>query len=799
MADLTFAPPGMLPEGRRDPIRVWGIDLGTTNSTISEIHWDPTAGAMPECRTLDLEQPTTGGPFTGPLVPSVLAVAPNGEVWVGEGAKRLRSDPRNANLVPFKTIFFETKNDMGLRKSYPLAQERFNHARKIAGHVLEFIVRQAEQVTGGRPDRVVVTVPASFRLNQRQDTVAAAEAAGLSLRDYDLLDEPVAALLDYLMRTRGDVFRAGARTTVLIFDFGGGTCDVAIVEVEADAEARRLTASPKAVSRYHRLGGGDLDAAIVHEVLLPRLLEENGLDPLDLSWAEKKRVLEPQLLGTAEALKLALCKETDRLQKFGRYEAKRESLVVKQPAITCRVGDRDLILSRPELSAVEWERLLGPFLDTESLYQRDTEYRLIQSVFAPLDDALTRAGYGADGIDMVLLVGGSTLIPQIREAIRRYFLRARVCTFEDDQAAQLAVSRGAAWHAFFLEAGGRPFLQPVVPDVLALRAEGGALVPLVPAGSPIPYPAEGGMARRDDLAMPATAAREIRIEVVTLPDERPVLHDTWRIPVVVSAGARIAVEYALSANQVFTLKAYLVEHPEASFSREVENPLVSTVGSDKIRLEIEELEESLRRIGGRGPDDLERFVELARLYAELRQYERALQHIASALRLAGRPDPGLLTLRAIYYGDLGDFTREEKAYLEADRATGTWGGPMFNLALAYRRRNEHERALDAVRRSLAKEAIGPAYTLEAQCLLALGREAEAQASLDAARSAHAPPSIASDWELGWMEAYARMINDRSLLESVTEERSKRRGKLKETEEDDALRPVLVGAITRKGS
>ncbi len=91
-------------------VRVLGIDLGTTNSTVAEVTWKP--GEAPTCRTLELDQPTREGVYTSPLVPSVVAVLPDNQVWVGEGAKRLRTRPQEANLIHEKNLFFETKNDM---------------------------------------------------------------------------------------------------------------------------------------------------------------------------------------------------------------------------------------------------------------------------------------------------------------------------------------------------------------------------------------------------------------------------------------------------------------------------------------------------------------------------------------------------------------------------------------------------------------------------------------------------------------------------------------------------------------
>lgn len=774
-------------------VRVWGIDLGTTNSTVTQVAWRPESRgiAKPEPTVLELDQPTPEGVFTSPLVPSVVAHLHDGGVWVGEGAKRLRARPQESGLVPEKTIFFDTKNEMGLKKSYYRAAEPFDRPRKIAGQVLRFLREGAESATGGAPDRVVVTVPASFQLSQRMDTIEAARLAGLDLKAYDLLDEPTAALLAYL-ETEGasNVFTAGAQSRVLVFDFGGGTCDVSIVDVTLFSKDCQLHAAMRGVSRYHRLGGGDLDAALVHEILIPALFEENCLKPGDFSWAEKKRGLEPQLLGTAEALKVGLCREIDRLKKFGKYVPGAVGVESKQPAVACVLGGKALTLSHPSLSAAQWEKILAPFLDSDALYARETEYRLTQSIFAPLQDALDCSHMKASDVDVVLLVGGSTLIPQVREAVAAYFSKARVVGFEDPMEVQLAVSRGAALHAFFLEATGQPFIQPVTGSTVALLTGKGEPMELVRAGSSIPYPKDMSFARLDSLAVPATGEHEMRMEVVSLPQRQVLLNEIWKMDGAAKRGEPITLEYRFGANGEFECGAYVTARPDQNFHRTVENPLVTVVNPHPVRLKIEAIEERLREQGGPTAADALLLQQLARLYAELGQHERALDFLKIGLRLRGRPDAEMLNLMGLYYADIKDQDRAEKAYLAANEVAPRWAGPMFNLALLRRSRGDVAGAIKALDVCLEKEpSSGPAKTLKAQCLQDLGKKSDAEAVRQEAATSFGPPSTQDDWELGWFEAWARSTGDAKAESSARKERARRSAK-GTTIEDDALRPEL---------
>ncbi len=211
-------------------VRVWGIDLGTSNSAISEILWQPGNDSPPQCKCLELSQSAYEKTIRKILVPSFVASLLSGETIVGEGASQISTLINDSTFEPGRNLFSETKNDMGLKKTYYKAGEDFNAAWKIAGHILKFLKQAAEDSTGAKPDRIVISVPASFQLSQRRDTLRAVRMAGLEIKDFDLIDEPTAALLDYLStRHSKSTFTQGISNNVLVFDFGGGTCDISIV------------------------------------------------------------------------------------------------------------------------------------------------------------------------------------------------------------------------------------------------------------------------------------------------------------------------------------------------------------------------------------------------------------------------------------------------------------------------------------------------------------------------------------------------------------------------------------------
>jgi molecular chaperone DnaK len=802
MNDLNLFFPYPEKISKKTEFRCYGIDLGTTNSTVAEVVWQP--GGKPSCRILEIEQDTQQGQYTSPLIPSVVALLPDDQVWVGEGAKRLRTRPQEVGLLFEKNLFYETKNDMGLRKTYFRAPEPFNHASKIAGHILRFLKDSAEKDLGRKLEDVSVTVPASFQLNQRRDTLLACEYAELTLQDDDLLDEPTAALIDYIMATATDkVVQPGKTLTCVVFDFGGGTCDVSVLEITGDKKSKSVLMSQVAVSRYHRLGGGDIDAAIVHEHLIRDLEKENGVEAFTLSWAEKKRGVEPQLLGTAEALKIALCKEIDRLKKFGKYDsANKTAIKAQQPQITCQLGKRDFRLSKPTLTAEQFEKILEPFLDRDLLYARETEYRLTQSVFAPLQDALDRADKKPEDIDFCLMVGGSSLIPQVREAIDEYFNKSSVGFFQDADSIQTAVARGAAWNRLFKEITGRNLIKPVLYDAIALVTKTGDPYPLVPSQCPLPYPEDGSYARLD-LVVPHEETLFIKrlcFEVIGLKDHQAIFFETWELPEHVTAGAEIIMEYRVTAGKQFQCRTFLKDHPETKFENTLENPFVNIVNPGSVRLLIEEKEEELREKRGGSEEDRDDFVQLSKWYAELNQKEKALEFLRMAIKKLNKPDVEILNLQGIYCGELGDHDREEKFYREAANNATNWGGPLFNLALSYSNRHKHKEALETIEKAIKKEGeTGPYLTLKAMCLEKLGHSKDIKSSYQEALETFDKPSTLSDWELGWYSTAAKQLGDEKYI-NLAEKEYKRRGKERPAGEAlGGVHPDIKGSLVPTGN
>ncbi|GAA2441216.1 molecular chaperone DnaK [Actinomadura vinacea] len=323
--------------------RAVGIDLGTTNSVVAILEGgEPTVIANAE-----------GSRTT----PSVVAFAKNGEVLVGEVAKR------QAVTNVDRTIR-SVKREMGTDWKTKIDDKPFT-PQQISAFVLQKLKRDAESYLGEKVTDAVITVPAYFSDHQRQATKEAGQIAGLNV--LRIINEPTSAALAYHLEKENEA-------TILVFDLGGGTFDVSLLEVGDGV------VEVKATSGDNHLGGDDWDDKVV-DWLVERFKNANGVD-----LAKDKMALQ-RLREAAEKAKIELSSSSETQ--------------INLPYITAS-SEGPLHLDE-KLSRAEFQRMTA---------------ELLERTKAPFKQVLKDAGIGVDGIDQVVLVGGSTRMPAVSELVK---------------------------------------------------------------------------------------------------------------------------------------------------------------------------------------------------------------------------------------------------------------------------------------------------------------------------------------------------------------------------------------------
>ena len=477
-----------------------GIDFGTS-TTVASLAVVGEGDAPVATRPIPIRQPLPDGrTFEHHLVPTAVAWH-NGSLLVGAGAAEVQAGLRQGVDV-WTSFKMDLGVDLGPRyyntalpRGHPTAT--VETPRDVAAVFLSYLRHEIERFVQdeGLPTdiRYAISIPASFEANQRQDLLSALSEAGIETDGPTFIDEPNAAFLSYLAEANANAL-GGYRVPreaplhALVFDFGAGTCDISVLEVGQRAGGPFYSKN-LAISRFEALGGDDIDRAVAYRVLLPDLLEQNGVGIGDLTTADLTKRVVPSLVRAAERLKITVCKQVAGQAVGPRLPslALDDGDVTLPGTVEVQLPKRTLTLTAPSMSYREFADVMAPFTDQPGATHPPSTSGLPApvSVLDPVDSALRKAGLSADDLDLVLLIGGSAESPYVQAALNDHFVHTEV---EVPTDLRSHVSTGAAVHALLLHGLGVQTIRPITSEPILAVTRDGSVRTLVPAGTEIPCP-----------------------------------------------------------------------------------------------------------------------------------------------------------------------------------------------------------------------------------------------------------------------------------------------------------------------
>lgn len=552
----------------------FGIDLGTTNSSIS--YCLDSNGSL-KIDTLDIEQLTTNGSIVRePLLPSYFYFDVNSNrYYVGKFAKeKFKTEP--------SLVIRSVKSDIGPPKVFNINGKSFT-PEEISSYYLKKLKETCKNFLRKELDgNFAIAVPASFDDIQRRATLKAAEMAGLTVRDSKgkelpiLIDEPRASLYSFVHDNKTHIFfdQKEDPKTILVYDLGGGTLDVSLHELRLNSDDT-IDIEDLEISRYTKIGGDNFDE-IFADWILTQYIKQNPAANFNNLSKQRKFEIKQNLFAEAEAVKIRLAEQyflrnlTSPSDGWGEFQNLNEISVNLRTGFL--IGNYNY---NTEITSSRYEEIIYPLLgkglskddyeELDQLFSREEQ----QNIVFPILDVFSKANSKREDpvkVDYVLITGGMTNFPLIKKRLIDFL------EVKEDQILSLvdpekSVSRGAAIYARNIALGKK--IQTVTAESISVKLIKDQYSVLIPSGTKLPY--NGRVKDNYTLANPA---RFVKIPLYKGNIDRglnptKIAEFSFDLGKAFPEGEVVQLNYQMDVSKILIFKANLKSNPEIEFEGKV--------------------------------------------------------------------------------------------------------------------------------------------------------------------------------------------------------------------------------------
>lgn len=671
----------------------FGIDLGTTYTLVATIDSkEVTENNITHLPVKFIAYRQTspikhGGEIIDEKVASIIAIQ-DGIPYCGSKLYELKG---HEDFIKNRNIFYHWKLDFGIQRNplYPDAiSNDLNTPAKVAGKVLNFCRIGFTKSKEAKLFNTVLTVPASFQMNQRKDVIEAAKHANIELSNQMLIDEPNAAFIGFLnslsQAEKEDFLSRDQKSKrILIFDIGGGTCDLSILEVSYNPSKGLLIAN-KAISRYNDLGGQDIDMIIAEDILYPFFLSHFNIKD-EMPFKDLSEIILPQLATIGEHLKKGICNLiAAKYPSMDLSEADLEGTIFKieQRSITYKSE----IYKFPPLSisAAQFESIINKLFQIRG-YTLKYDDKFIRSVNVTINEILDKANLNKLDIDILLPVGGSSGNPILIGKLKEIFSKTK---FWIPSSPDKLVAEGAAIYSFFYHRYGKSLINPISSETIGIETKGKVFFPLIEKGQDLPVSVS-----LPYFQMQSFLQREI-IVPICINDVKHIVQEI-KIPLnkIYTANETVTIDMTIDANKVMVLNVKIEDEEILNYT--LENPYFFGALSRE-QIKFVQLSEKLDEARSKNDNMEQKKLSLSLLneYFQIKNYHEMAKLAEEYLNKYDSFNVQALNYSYIGNSNIGRKEAAKKSLEKAIEISPTDGALHYNYSVLLEEQDGIEKALD---------------------------------------------------------------------------------------------------------